>query len=140
MVVPIALYHGAERWSAPRAFEALFSVPDAARAALASQLVRFTYLLDDLSVISDAELRERSMTALGRVVELCLKHARTRADVLDILVGWADLVREAIAAPDGLEAMAQVLPILPWSATTSGPRSSRPFWTAWLVPMPRTRS
>ena len=30
-------------------------------------------------------------------------------DLLDILVGWADVVREVIAAPNGLEAMALVL-------------------------------
>jgi predicted transposase/invertase (TIGR01784 family) len=109
VVVPIVLYHGAEPWSAPRAFEALFAIPDAARTALAPHLVQFTYLLDDLSVIPDAELRERSMTALGRLVEICLKHARTRADLLDILFSWADIVREVIAAPNGLEAMSLVL-------------------------------
>jgi hypothetical protein len=49
------------------------------------------------------------MTALSRLVAACFKHARTRADLLEILSGWADVVREVIRAPDGLEALVLVM-------------------------------
>jgi predicted transposase/invertase (TIGR01784 family) len=109
IIVPVVLYHGAEAWSAPVAFEALFDLPDAVRPALAPHLVRFTYLLDDLSQIPDDRLRARAMTALGRLVEACFKHARTRPDLIEILSGWADVLREVVSTPDGLEALALVM-------------------------------
>jgi len=109
VIVPVVLYHGAEPWSAPLAFDALLEVPDAVRPALLPHLVRFSYLIDDLSEISDDELRARAMTALVRLVDACFKHARTRADLLEILSGWADLVREVISAPHGLESLALVM-------------------------------
>jgi hypothetical protein len=109
VIVPVVLYHGTETWSAPVAFEALFDVPDAVRPALAPHLVGFTYLLDDLSDIPDDVLRDRAMTALGRLVEACFKHARTRVDLLEILDGWADVLREVFLAPNGVEALALVM-------------------------------
>ena len=59
--------------------------------------------------VPDDRLRARAMTALGRLVAACFKHARTRADLLEILGGWAEVVREVIAAPHGLEALALVM-------------------------------
>jgi predicted transposase/invertase (TIGR01784 family) len=110
VIVPVVLYHGDEAWSAPLAFDALFDIPAAVRPALAPHLVQFTYLLDDLSEIPDDQLRARAMmTALGRLVEICFKHARTRADLPEILAGWADVLREVIRAPDGLEALVLVM-------------------------------
>jgi predicted transposase/invertase (TIGR01784 family) len=109
-IVPVVLYHGAEPWAAPIAFDALFDLPDVARTALAPHLVRFTYLVDDLSEIPDDQLRARAMmTALGKLVEACFKHGRTRADLLEILSDWAGVVREVVSAPDGLEALVLVM-------------------------------
>src|SRR5262249_15450593 len=108
-IVPLVLYHGAESWSVPLTFDALCEVPEAVRPALAPHLVRFAYLMDDLSEIPDDRLRARAMSALGRLVEACFKHARTRVDLLDILGAWADVIREVIDAPNGLEALALVM-------------------------------
>jgi hypothetical protein len=48
-------------------------------------------------------------TALARLVAMCFKYARTRADFLQILDRWMDVVREVIRAPHGLETLAQVM-------------------------------
>ena len=109
VIVPIALYHGAEPWTAPLAFEKLFEVPAVVQAALAPHLVRFAYLMDDLSGVPDEALRGRAMTALGRLAQLCFKHARTQANLIELLAGWADVLREVIGAPHGLEALVQVM-------------------------------
>jgi predicted transposase/invertase (TIGR01784 family) len=109
VIVPVVLYHGAEPWSAPVEFESLLEMPDAVRAALAPHLVRFRYVLDDLTVIPEDRLRARSMSPLGRLAAACFKFARTRADLLEILDRWAHVVREVIRAPDGLEALVQVM-------------------------------
>jgi predicted transposase/invertase (TIGR01784 family) len=109
VIVPIVLYHGAEPWSAPTAFDALFELPSKARAAVSPHLVRFTYLLDDLSEIPDDELRARAMTAVGRLVAACFKHARTRPDLIEILNGWGQVLRDVVSASHGLEALVLVM-------------------------------
>jgi len=109
VIVPVTLYHGDEPWTAPRSFESLFDVPAAVQAALAPHLVHFRYLLDDLSEIADDVLRTRAMTALGRLAEACFKHARSNEHLLDTLAVWADVVRDAILAPHGREAVGLVM-------------------------------
>jgi hypothetical protein len=110
MIIPIVMYHGLIPWPEPPSFDALLDVPAGMRPAVEPYLVRFAYLLHDLSAIPDAELRERAMwTALARLVALCFKHARTRADFLTVLGQWMTVVREVARAPHGLEALAQVM-------------------------------
>lgn len=110
MILPIVMYHGTTPWSEPRSFDALLDVPAGLRLAVEPYLVRFEYVLYDLSEISDAELRGGAMrTALAKLVAMCLKHARTRADFFQILSRWMDVAREVIRAPHGLEALAQVV-------------------------------
>jgi predicted transposase/invertase (TIGR01784 family) len=109
VIIPVVLYHGAEPWSAYLSLDALFDMPDAVRPAMEPYLVQFRYVLDDLSEISDEQLRARAMTAVGRLVEACFKHARKPMDFLEILTSWADVVREVAAAPNGLEALVLVM-------------------------------
>ena len=110
MILPIVMYHGASPWLEPRSFDELLDVPAALRPAVEPYLVRFTYVLHDLSTISDEELRDGAMrTALAKLVTMCFKYARTRADFLQILSRWMDVAREVVRAPHGLEALAQVM-------------------------------
>jgi len=110
MILPIVMYHGATPWSEPRLFDALLDVPASVRPAVAPYLVQFAYLLNDLSAMSDDELRSGAMlTALAKLATICLKHARTSPDFLKILVRWMDVARELATAPNGLSALAQVL-------------------------------
>lgn len=110
VILPIVLYHGAARWTEPHSFEALLELPAELRPVLEPQLVRFTYLLYDLSQISDDELREGAhRTALAKLATLCFKHARTGSDIVQLLARWMKVVREVSGAPNGLEALAQVL-------------------------------
>lgn len=108
-ILPIVLYHGATAWSAPRSLEAVLDVPAAVRPMLEPYLVRFSYLVDDLSETPEAELRGRAMTALGRLVEVCFKYARTRTDLVEMLSGWAEVLREVARASHGLEALVRVM-------------------------------
>jgi putative YhgA-like transposase len=102
-IVPVVLYHGDERWSAPRAFDAVLDVPEAVRPVLAEHLVRFAYVLDNLSEVPDDWLRARDpVTAF---VDLCLKHARRGALFVEILSGSGDLMREARRTHGGREAL-----------------------------------
>jgi predicted transposase/invertase (TIGR01784 family) len=109
LVIPVVLYHGGTRWSAPLSLDGLFDVPESVRPAIEANLVRFAYLLDDLSEVPDDRLRARAMTALAKLVEVCFKHARSRADLVERLGSWADTLREVAQAPNGLEALSQVM-------------------------------
>jgi len=110
VILPIVMYHGTTPWSEARSFDELLDALGGMRPAVDPYLVRFAYLLHDLSEISDDELRGGAMlTALTRLVAMCFKYARTRADFLQILGRWMDVVREVIRAPHGLEALAQVM-------------------------------
>lgn len=110
MILPIVMYHGASPWPEPRSFDALLDLPAALRPAVEPHVVRFTYLLHDLSEISDDQLRDGAMrTALAKLVAMCFKYARTRADILQLLSRWMTVAREVLQAPHGLEALAQVM-------------------------------
>ena len=104
------MYHGVTPWSEPRLFDALLDVPAGVRPAVAPYLIQFAYLLNDLSEIPDDELRNGAMlTALAKLATICLKHTRTSADFIKILVRWMDVAREVARAPNGLKSLAQVL-------------------------------
>jgi hypothetical protein len=60
MIIPIVMYHGVTPWSEPRAFDALLDVPPGLRPAVEPYLVRFTYLLHDLSEIALAIEADRT--------------------------------------------------------------------------------
>ena len=110
MIFPIVMYHGVTPWLEALSFDALLDVPAGMRPAVEPYLVRFAYLLHDLSEVSDDELRVGAMwTALAKLAAMCFKYARTRADFLQVLGRWMGVVREVIRAPHGLEALAQVM-------------------------------
>ena len=110
MIIPVVMYHGTAPWSEPRSFDALLAVPPALRPAVEPHLVRFAYVLNDLSEISDDELHQSAqLTALAKLVMMLFKHARTRADLLQILGRWVDVMREVARAANGLEALARVV-------------------------------
>jgi predicted transposase/invertase (TIGR01784 family) len=109
MIIPIVLYHGEAPWSESLSFEDLLDVPADLRPAIEHHLVRFTYVLYDLAKISDDELRKGAMSELGKLVLMCFKHARTAVDFLEVFTRWADVAREVMAAPNGLQALVPVM-------------------------------
>jgi predicted transposase/invertase (TIGR01784 family) len=126
MIVPIVMYHGTTPWTEPRSFGALLDVPEGLRSAVESHLVQFTYLLHDLSEISEAELRDRATrTALARLTAICFKHGRTAEDVEGLLAHWMGVVRDVVRAPHGLDALAQVMRYLLEVSEHADPKALR---------------
>jgi hypothetical protein len=110
MILPVVLYHGAAAWTEPVAFEDSIDVPAGMRPYIDPLLVRLTYVLHDLSQITDEQLRAGAMrTARGKLAMLLLKHGRTDANIVQLLWRWMDVVREIILAPHGMEALAQLM-------------------------------
>jgi len=109
IIMPVVLYHGDAPWSVPRSFEAILDLPEPLAPQLQAYLPRFDYLVDDLSQTSDQQLRDRAMTAAATLATACFKYARSAPDLLERLHNWADLMREVVSAPNGLDALAQLL-------------------------------
>jgi hypothetical protein len=98
MIIPIVMYHGSTVWPEARSFEDLLDAPVGMRLD-EPFLVRFTYLLHDLSKISDDELHESAMrTALAKLAAICFKYARTRADFIQVLHREIAVVRDVARA------------------------------------------
>jgi hypothetical protein len=141
-VVPVVVHHseGGGGWSEAVAFEELLDVEGEILEALRPHLPLFSFVIDDLSVTRDDELRARAMSALGRVALFCLKRSRSSDDMGRELGRWRDLLAEVLRAPNGVAALAAVLSyLLETSQTprerlrtltrTLGPRAEEAFMT-----------
>jgi hypothetical protein len=51
VIVPVVVHHGAEGWTAARAFEELFDLGESARAALGEHFMRMRFVLDDVRAV-----------------------------------------------------------------------------------------
>lgn len=111
-IVPVVLYHGEQRWSAPQSLEHLMDVPTGLEETLRAYIPTSRYIVDDLSAIPDETLRARAvtvMTALGKLAVVCLTHVRAQEDPVEVLSNWVDLIHEVLRAPTGLEALGLVM-------------------------------
>lgn len=78
-VIPVVLYHGAQPWTASTSLVDVLDLPEAALTAAREHLPLYRFLLDDLAVTADADLRARQTAEFGQLTFLLLKHARTLA-------------------------------------------------------------
>jgi hypothetical protein len=101
----LVVHHSKHGWTSPTSFAALYDLEPDALAAFAPHLPDFHFLLDDLRAASDASLRARAMTALGRFALFCLRHAPEPDAIVRGLARWLDLIREIRRAEGGLEAL-----------------------------------
>lgn len=102
VVVPVVLYHGPRPWKTSRRLSDLFGLEEPATLDALPFIPEFQWQLDDLSIISSAQLRARSLTALGGLVLNLLKNAAHVPDLAQELVDWAGAFKQVIQAPDGL--------------------------------------
>ena len=101
VIVPVVLHHGVGGWTAARSLEELYDVDAETLVSLGEHVLRQRFVLDDLASETDAALRARAMSALGRLVLTCLRHARDPEELVAQLGQWADVMREVMSAPHG---------------------------------------
>lgn len=104
-VLPLVLHHSPGGWTSPTDFHALLDLDDATFPLIAAHVPSFRFLLDDVSAETDDALRARAMTALGRLVLFCLRHAREPGRFGHEIARWLGLIAEARDAPGGAEAL-----------------------------------
>lgn len=104
-ILPVVLHHSETGWQGSVAFEDLLDLDPDALAAIAEHVPRFRFVLDDISAAPDEALHARPMTALGRLVLWCFRHARQPGELVKRISSWLDVVREVGRAPGGEDAL-----------------------------------
>ena len=106
-IIPLVLHHGAGGWTGATRIAELVEVP----ADLASPLGRFVpdfeLLIDDLTRVSESELRSRSMKPLGRLVIWAMRAVRVGPDESEMGLWRSEL--EAAFLGDSREALEQFI-------------------------------
>jgi predicted transposase YdaD len=83
-VLPIIVYHGVARWTAPANFQAIFELPEALR----PYMPEFHYLLRDLSAYSDEEIKREAELGIGLLVLKHIFRPDLRARLPEVLALW----------------------------------------------------
>ncbi len=107
-IVPVVLHHGEKGWTCARTLEQLYDLDEETLAAVGEHVLRLRFVLDDLPTETDDALRARVMSALGRLVLYCFRHAREPEELVRGLGAWMDVVREVLEAPNGIAALGTV--------------------------------
>ncbi|WP_434044558.1 MULTISPECIES: Rpn family recombination-promoting nuclease/putative transposase [Sorangium] len=107
-ILPVVLHHSDTGWTAAVTFQDVIDLPPEVLRLMAAYVPHFRFVLDDISKETDEALRARAMTALGRLVLWCFRHARRPDDLVARLSGWYELVREVRGAPGGGAALSRV--------------------------------
>ncbi len=131
-IIPVVVHHGDHGWHAPTDLAHLFApgldaagLPADLRAAIASFVPDFRFVLDDLTQVPPEALRTRAASALARLTLLCLQRIRDAEDPDAELARLADVVREVRSAPAGHDALFAVLRYVGFVAQTTPQRMQR---------------
>lgn len=111
-IVPVVRHHSKRGWHVARRFEELIDLDEGIRETLTEFIPRFGIVLDDISSMDDAVLKQRAMTALGRLVFYLFRHARSPEQLFEGLGRWTDVLVEVADSPNGGAAIAAVLEYL----------------------------
>lgn len=109
VILPVVMYHGRKPWKAPRSFHDLLTEAEGSLGELAPFVPSFSYIVDDLAAQPTEVLLERKAAAAVQVALLCLKRARESADFVGELERVEPIMRELMAAPNGLAAFSVVM-------------------------------
>jgi predicted transposase YdaD len=108
-VVPVVLSHAEGGWSGPTSMQELYGLPPDVLELVSPHLVSFSFVLDDLTIRTDDELRARAMQEIGRLALLVMRWVRSGPELMARLLEWSDLVRAVWEAPDGRRALGLVI-------------------------------
>jgi predicted transposase/invertase (TIGR01784 family) len=109
LVIPVVLHHSDKGWTGPTRLGDLFDPQVLANPALRPFIPDFGFCLDDISHISDQQLRQRSLSAASTLTLWALRDARNAGRILDTLEHFADLMARLQTDPGGRSALALVL-------------------------------
>ena len=104
-IIPVVLHHSAAGWSGRTSFHSLVD-PELLRVPDLARLVpSFDFVLDDVSHLSDDQIKDRALGAFASLVLWALRDARTPERLLESLANWGQALTAVIRAPDGVQAL-----------------------------------
>jgi len=99
-IVPLVLHHDESDWHVATGMHDLFAPELMAIPALAGLTPSFRFLLDDISGVSDEELRERRMSTFARLALWALRDGRSER-LLRTVRAFNDLFEELLDSESG---------------------------------------
>lgn len=107
-IVPMVISQDPSGWSAPIDFVQLLPASAREHPVLRAVTPSFQYIVDDLSRLSDAELKARALDTFPTLALWALRDARTPGQILSTLDQWADALTDAANAAHGRDALQQL--------------------------------
>jgi predicted transposase YdaD len=107
-IVPIVISHDPKGWRAPCEFADLLSPVMGQHELLRAVTPHFRCIVDDLSRLSDQDLKARALGAFPTLVLWALRDARTPGQILLTLDQWADALTDVANAQGGRDALEQL--------------------------------
>jgi len=108
VVIPVVLHHGDAGWSVASRLEDLFDLQLVEEADLWELIPRLSFVLDDLSHVTDEVLERRALGLIPTLTLWALRDARSPARRKRSLGRWGRLMAKLLAAPNGREALAAI--------------------------------
>ncbi|HLT37760.1 MAG TPA: Rpn family recombination-promoting nuclease/putative transposase, partial [Enhygromyxa sp.] len=108
LIIPAIISHAPGGWTAPVRFEDLFVPHPSSLPSLVHLIPHFSLLLEDLTHVSDADLKSRTLAAFPKLALWLLRDGRNGDAVLENLAEWAFAFHEALRTPSGMEAVGQL--------------------------------
>jgi hypothetical protein len=108
LVVPIVLHHSERGWTQSTRLEQLLDPAFVGSPELSPLVPHLSFVLDDISHLSDEALRERALGLLPTLALWALRDGRQPDRLLSSLVYWARLLGELSQAPSGRDALTTI--------------------------------
>jgi hypothetical protein len=105
VVIPVVLHHGEGGWTAALRLEDLFDRELVQQAGLTELVPRLSFVLDDLSQVSDEALEKRALGLLPLLTLWALRDARNRVRLESAVGHWVPLIAQLLDLPRGQEAL-----------------------------------
>jgi len=105
VVIPVVLHHGESGWSVASRLEDLFDRQLIAEAGIEELIPRLSFVLDDLSSVTDEELERRALGLVPTLTLWALRDVRNPVRLAESLWRWVGAMAELGRAPNGREAL-----------------------------------
>lgn len=99
VVIPVVLHHGEGGWSAARRVEDLFDPALVSLAGVSELIPRLSFVLDDLTEVSDEALEARQLALEPLLALWALRDARSQARLERAIEHWVPVFSRLLDAP-----------------------------------------
>jgi hypothetical protein len=138
VVIPVVLHHSETGWTAATELQELFEADLARHGAVAPFVPRLSFVLDDISHLTDVDLGRRAMALVPTLTLWALRDSRSPERLLRSLAHWGSVMQALSAAEDGRDAVLAIfryLSLVVPDLTPDGLHRTytpwRPMWSRW---------